>query len=233
MSTISLSQNAEVRPAKRKNEDILVDPNTNVVIENAKKPKIELNAERKFKCIPAIVAMYHAILNIAFGEKNANETKSTNTNLVQKRKETSFKIHYLAKDYTLTNDTIHETWKGILTNLGLEYKDFQEGGEANWYGTMGPYLDMFSSYVLRYNELRLGHDTMPITKVDGVHKSFPVTKYRLSGAHDVLLEGSTFPPERRSSIIQSLGPMTAWICMIRSEGKYAAAVREQRPMCPA
>lgn len=57
--------------------------------------------------------------------------------------------------------------------------------------------------------MRLGHNNMPITKVDGVHKSFPDTKYGLSGAHHVLLEGTSFPPERRSSIVQSMGPMTA------------------------
>lgn len=47
-----------------------------------------------------------------------------------------------------------------------------------------------------------------------------MSKYGLSRAHHVLLEGTSFPPERRSSIVQSLGPMTAWICMLTSDGRY-------------
>ncbi|CAB3225845.1 unnamed protein product [Arctia plantaginis] len=101
---------------------------------------------------------------------------------------------------------------------------------------MGPYLDMISAYSLRTNELRLGHNNMPITKADGIHKSFPVSKYGLSGAHHLLLEGTSFPPERRSSIAQSLGPMTAWLRMIRSEGiyrrKYASAVKRAMSHVP-
>lgn len=101
------------------------------------------------------------------------------------------------------------------------------GDSANWYGTMGPYLDMFCGFSLRMNEPRLGHNNFPISKQDGKHKSFPVSKYGLSGAHHVLLEDASFPPERRSSIVQSLEPMAVWLCMLRSEGiyrkKYAAA----------
>lgn len=76
---------------------------------------------------------------------------------------------------------------------------------------MGPYLDMFSAYALRVNELRLGLNNMPISKVDGVHKSLPVSKYSLSGARYALFQGTSYPPARRSSIVQSLGLMTSWL----------------------
>ncbi|CAG4939126.1 unnamed protein product [Colias eurytheme] len=78
-------------------------------------------------------------------------------------------------------------------------------------------------------ELRLGHDKMPVSKKDDVMQEVPVKKYGLNGAHHILLEGSTFPPEKRSSMAQSMGPMTAYLCMIRSEGiyrdKWASAVK--------
>lgn len=109
--------------------------------------------------------------------------------------------------------------------------------EDNWYGTMGPYLDMFAAFKLRMDELRLGHGTMPITKKDGTHTAFQVSKYGLTGAHHILLEGNSFPPERRSSIVQSLGPMTAFLCMVRTEGvyrnKFAAAVKRAMSHIPA
>lgn len=100
----------------------------------------------------------------------------------------------------------------------LEYKKFKEGVTANWYGTMGPYLDFFCGFGLRFKELRIGHDKMPITRPDGVTTEFPVRKYGLTGVHHVFLEGFTFPPEKRSSMAQSMGPMTTVLCMVRSEG---------------
>ncbi|CAB3241847.1 unnamed protein product [Arctia plantaginis] len=133
------------------------------------------------------------------------------------------------REFLVPTEDAKREWLTITTKNGLKYEDFSQDDKNNWYGTMGPYLDMFSAYSLRSNELRLGHNNMPITKSNGVHKSLPVSKYGLSGAHHVLLEGTSFPPERRSSIVQSLGPMTAWLGMIRSEGiyrkKYASAVK--------
>ncbi|KAJ8709989.1 hypothetical protein PYW07_009355 [Mythimna separata] len=126
-------------------------------------------------------------------------------------------------------------WKSSKTRT--EYKNFPLDNDENWYGTMGPYLDMFAAFKLRLDELRLGHGTMPITKKNGAHTSFEVSKYGLTGAHHILLEESSFPPERRSSIVQSLGPVTAFLCMVRTEGiyrrKFASAVKRAMAHIPA
>ncbi|KAG5870167.1 hypothetical protein JTB14_032459 [Gonioctena quinquepunctata] len=70
------------------------------------------------------------------------------------------------------------------------------------------------------NELRLGHNTMPIMKEGDKSKVFPVSKYGLNGSHHVLLEGCTFPPEKRGSMAQSLGPMMYFLLHVRTEEKY-------------
>lgn len=249
-------------------------------IEDAKKPRIDLDAARKYKCMKSIVEAYYSILSKVFGpttkgkgrdkhqmdvdddrdqlhvdaQRNITvgnhivsiiftihnvcrqEVKNTSTNMIKKTATTSFNIHFRGNDYLVDNKFIKDKWVEILKGNGLEYKDFSTTDNTNWYGTMGPYVDMFAAYALRTNELRLGHNNMPITKQDGVHKSFPVSKYGLSGAHHVLLEGTSFPPERRSSIVQSLGAMTAWLCMLRSDGiyrkKYAAAVKRAMSHVP-
>jgi hypothetical protein len=178
------------------------------------------------------------ILSIIFTIHNINRQRQKNstTNMISKTATTAFKIRYKGKDYPLTTARVEKLWLDITRANNLIYKNYDPQDKENWYGTMGPYLDMFAAYALRVNELRLGHNNMPISKADGVHKSFPVTKYGLSGAHHVLLEGTSFPPERRSSIVQSLGPMTAWLCMIRSEGvyrkKYAMAVKRAMSHIP-
>ncbi|KAG5870166.1 hypothetical protein JTB14_032458 [Gonioctena quinquepunctata] len=90
----------------------------------------------------------------------------------------------------------------------------------NWYGTAAPYIDFSVGNGLRMNELRLGYNTMPITKEGDKSKVFPVSKYGLNGSHHVLLEGCTFPPEKRGSMAQSLGPMTYFLLHVRTEEKY-------------
>lgn len=207
---------------KRKAEDLLIDPDTGAAIEDAKKPKIELDDAKKFKCISLIVEMYRTIIDMAFpisepakkGESMATDDESVilnnaalrnitvgnhimsiiftvhnicrqrangkeDTNMIKKTSTTSFKVNFKGQEYPLTNDQVMSIWKEKVKSKGFVYKSFGPNDKENWYGTMGPYLDMFSSYALRVNELRLGHNNMPITKENGVHKSFPVPKVRI------------------------------------------------------
>lgn len=71
-------------------------------------------------------------------------------------------------------------------------------------------------------ELRLGHGQIPIAKESGKSKAVPTSRYGLNGSHHILLDGCTFPPERRSAMAQSLGPMTAFLLHVRTEEKYRA-----------
>lgn len=52
-------------------------------------------------------------------------------------------------------------------------------------------------------------------------KQFPVEKYGLDGSFHNLLEGCTFPPDKESSLAQSLGPMTTLLTYVRSPSMYA------------
>lgn len=153
----------------------------------------------------------------------------TDTNVAKKTLTTAMTINFDGKEYSKSRDSLLKIWKATIASVGLEYKKFKEGDSMNWYGTMGPYIDFFCGFGLRFKELRIGHDKMPVTRSDGVTTEFPVRKYGLTGAHHVLLEGCTFPPEKRSSMAQSMGPMTSVLCMLRSEGmyrqKWASAVK--------
>lgn len=185
------------------------------------------------------VILASQITSIIFTAHNVNrqKVKGANTNMQTKAGTTDYNIHFMGVDYSVPRAEINKIWLEETKKEGLEYKNFSMDSEENWYGTMGPYLHMFAAFKLRMDELRLGHGTMPITKKDGTHTSFQVSKYGLTGAHHILLEGSSFPPERRSSIVQSLGPMTAFLCMVRTEGmyrnKFAAAVKRAMSHIPA
>lgn len=78
---------------------------------------------------------------------------------------------------------------------------------------------------------------MPIGKTEaGAVKYVQLDKYGLGAAHGVLLEGVTYPPERKSSMAMSVGPLTAMLTMINSTGKYRSkwenAVKKMLAHCP-
>lgn len=213
------------------------EPSDAMDVDQGSAPVTKATQKTSVKLLKNITTGNH-IVSIMFTCHNIlrQKTRLESSNMIKKTAETSFKVMYKGKEYIYTTKDALEMWEAQTKSEQLVYKKFDEGDENDWYGTMGPYLDMFSSFALRTNELRLGHNKMPITKAAGVHTSFPVSSYGLSGAHHVLLEGASFPPERRSSIVQSLGPMTVWICMVRSEGayrkKYARAVKRAMSHVP-
>lgn len=74
-------------------------------------------------------------------------------------------------------------------------------------------ITFMCSHKLRRDELRVGHANMPINKKKDEEKYVSIKQYGLDGPHHILLEGISFPPEKRSSMTQSLGPMTTAIML--------------------
>lgn len=66
---------------KRKVEDVLVDPDTQQPIEDAKKPRIDLDSNRKYLCLKSIVEMYGRVLDLAFGVKKKSEAMDTDADI--------------------------------------------------------------------------------------------------------------------------------------------------------
>nr|QMP82394.1 nucleocapsid protein [Hemipteran orthomyxo-related virus OKIAV183] len=224
---------------------MLVDPDTGKTLPDPKRRNIQLDNTIKVNCLKALFQSYrsyhslfaagqtnfpinnlnvsHAITSIIFTVHNYHRQMVTQTssNMIKKTSATDFKITFNGKEISKTKEVIFKIWLDLTKRLGLEYKVFAENDSTNWYGTMGPYLNFFAAWGLRLTEGRTGHGKMPTGKLaDGTIKNVSMDRYGLVGAHHILLEGNTFPPERRASMAQSLGPMTAFMCMINSEGKY-------------
>lgn len=51
---------------KRAAGDILIDPDTQKQIKDSKRPKVELDAARKYNCISAVVKIFEDIVASAF-----------------------------------------------------------------------------------------------------------------------------------------------------------------------
>lgn len=84
-----------------------------------------------------------------------------------------------------------------------------------WFGVAGPTMNFYIAF-----GLRLGHDTMVTAKGPAGETCYAVSSFGLHRAHHVMLEGIRFPPERRSSMVQSLGPMTVPLCYLTSKEPY-------------
>lgn len=234
-----------VAARKRQIEVTLIDPDTMQEIPSAKRPRIALDPSKKGKVLRAILDVYPEIV-AAFNAKATEEFSmdlhvssqitniiftvhhikrqiakgNMNANMVVKAGDSDFKIHYKGQDYTKSRDAIEELWLTQTNANGLEYKDFNPDDPENWYGTIAPYLDFFGAFNLRMTELRVGHSRIPIQKREFERREIPAHKFGLNGAHHILMEGVTYPPERQSAMAQSLGPMTAFIKMLTTEGKY-------------
>ena len=73
---------------------------------------------------------------------------------------------------------------------------------------------------MRYDEIRIGVSRIPVGKKGNTTDYVDVAQYGLRPAHHVLLEGSTYKPERRSAMAQTLGPLTAVLAAYKSKDPY-------------
>lgn len=73
---------------------------------------------------------------------------------------------------------------------------------------------------MRYGEIRLGASKIPIAKRNNTTDYIDISQYGLTPANHVLLEGSTYKPERRSAMAQTLGPLTAVLAAYKSKDPY-------------
>lgn len=122
--------------------------------------------------------------------------------------------------YTKTYKEVTDVMKLAAAEKGLEYTLSDRRTNDHWYGIANPIFNIISAFKLRYDEIRLGVGKMPVSKTGDVTSSVDVSQYGITPAHHVLLEGSTYKPERRSAMAQTLGPLTALIVAYRSKEPY-------------
>lgn len=120
--------------------------------------------------------------------------------------------------------TALELVKVIMSIYGLTYT-YVGPSPPEWYGVAAPFLTFMSAFNDRMNEVRTGCDTMPISKTATETKAIKVSQYGLSPAHHCLLDGISFPPHKRSSLAQSIGPLTQLIMVHRSQSTPSYAGR--------
>lgn len=125
-------------------------------------------------------------------------------------------------EYSILSKSVTDILNLTAVKCGLAFGEGMDGQVSgkDWFGICGPYLNFLTGFGLRMKELRLGHSEFPYSKQNNTTSSYSIQKFGLTRVHHILLEGIRFPPERRSSMAQSLRPMTALLCYLQAPTTY-------------
>lgn len=224
-------------PASRKRTVDADNPESEV--SDPKRPKINLDSGTKGKIIGYIVesaiqiyelleivdsfgniTASHQIMSILQGGHNilrkmANFRISTHPNLAL-----SATVTIGGSSYNKTYEEITTLMKGVATTAGLEYTQSNRADNNHWYGIANPIFNILSAFKMRFDEIRIGVSRIPVGKRGETTDYVDVSQYGLTPAHHVLLEGSTYKPERRSAMAQTVGPLTSLLAAYKSRDPY-------------
>lgn len=213
--------------------------NNEAEVSDPKRPRINLDNVMKNKIIQYIagcgiilhdklvlsdhilnITVSHQIMSILQGGHNilrkmANFKMSTHPNLAL-----TVTVTCMGKDYNITYTDVTTFMKEHAATLQLEYTQSNRADNNHWYGIANPLFNILSAFKMRFDEIRVGVSRIPVRKRGNVIDYVDIAQYGLTPAHHVLLEGSTYKPERRSAMAQTLGPLTAVIAAYKSRDPY-------------
>lgn len=231
--------------------------NLELAVQDTKKQRLDLDVHQKDTCLLAIASSYVTLSsylgldlkNLHDGQQCANILKSVFTSQRQKANQSGTLIaRHEGKPFTVTikgvkKEVQRKEVEGVVVAIwklfGLEFIKPNANLKNWWWGTFAPLLSYFCAWGERLAELRVGHARFvrkkeEVTTADGTkekqEKVVQVKDFGLYPQHHILLEGVSFAPELRSSMAQSVGPMTAVIALCNETGdskfqkKYRDAV---------
>lgn len=168
---------------------LAIDPDSGNEVPPAKKALNELNANLKEICLKFYIDCHYAIhlrymhkidpemrninigvqtasiiapcfaINRQFVDQISGGTTSTRARV------SGFIIHFSGSRHTITLDEAMAIFRECANNNGLatEKNPMDEFLEKEWCGVMGPYINLFTGFGLRWKELRLGHQEFIFT----------------------------------------------------------------------
>nr|DBA44342.1 TPA_asm: nucleocapsid [Diachasmavirus orthomyxi] len=137
-------------------------------------------------------------------------------------KSTGCTVTYKGKVYNVSYDVVKPIVEDCARKQGLIFQKFDINSKENWYSTACPIMDLYALYGMRVDEQRLGYSTVTIGKdgADGPVLDCATAQWGIKRQHDILCDGLNYAPEKKSSLAQSLGPMTIMWMLSRAQGPY-------------
>lgn len=252
-------------PTEPERKVIRVDANhPEQEVADTRRGRIELDKAQRDNVLRYILAC-HIQITAEFCNANIDdEAIWTNVHLSQQVTSIFTTVHNCLRQQSLSSGHLRTTMLGkdhnlmcegkvagtkshlhlcnVLENMsksfGLEYTKPLASDKNHWYGTASPIICFINMFKVRLNELRVGHGTMTTKRKDDTTYTVSLSQYGLHNVHHPLLEGITVPPERKSGMAQSLGPMTSLVCLSRCDNdprysaRWIAAVEKDLSFLP-
>lgn len=129
------------------------------------------------------------------------------------------------KDKEMSHKDMKAMIKELATSFSLPYSRPPPDDNNHWYGTISPLICFTNMFKVRMGELRIGHSAMVAKKTDGKTHYVAVSQYGFYPPHHINLEGISLPPEKKSGMAQSLGPLTCLISLAKSDPTHKYSQR--------
>ena len=110
-------------------------------------------------------------------------------------------IHWGATTKTASTAALRTRMIDVFTAYELNYSA-ENFGPNHWYGMISPFLTFMTAFPLRMNEVRTGCDQFTVGKSNNRIQTVRVNQYGLDGKHHLLLDGITYPPVKKSAMVQ-------------------------------
>lgn len=130
----------------------------------------------------------------------------------------SITIHFADNERSVGINAAKSAVTKVFQAYVLQYI-LESQNKDHWYGMIAPLMTYIVAFNLRMNEVRVGCGQFTVVKKDSKTLNIRTSEYRLIGKHQILLDGITYPPDKRASMAQSMGPMTQLISLARAKAK--------------
>lgn len=239
------------------------DDSTKEVAEQ-RRGKIELNKEQRDNIIRWILACHIHITAKITSANDINDKVFKSVHVSEQVTSIFITIHTCLRQESLSSGSLRRTMEDknhviqiegndvgmmqhadgieivqqIAKDFGLIYERPAREDTNHWYGTAAPIISFLHMFKVRLAELRVGHGTFTTQKDANATRVTSSSYYGFYSVHHPLLEGISIPPEKKSGMAQSLGPLTSLICLARSDSdpkyskRWRAAVKRDLSLIP-
>lgn len=168
------------------------------------------NTMNNISATTQVTSIMHTIHTVLRQQANPQPKGSVHTKVVNNF---TIKLHGVIKE--VPKEDAMNLVRDIFRMYGLEYT--QAPFPAPWIGMMAPYITFMSCFKHRFDEVRNGVSKFEIGKNQvGDTLLADLGQFGINSSHHIHCEGITYPPTKRSSIAQSIGPLAQLVLLNQS-----------------
>lgn len=235
--------NTDEGPVVQKRKVVSFD-DRDTEVQESKRQRVELDETTKLRVIKAIAIIYRyattkygldpfnlhvsaQISNIVLTAFRRMKQEISSQGNLRVHDSKNFTVMHLGSEISIPRKEIEQLLREVFTWMNLPMSAPTKSEKSHWWGTMMPYMAYCCGWKHRLDELRVGHSKFPVGKKGDERQEVKTSEFGIGSKYHIFCEGISFPPEVRSSMAQSVGPITAIIGLVK-ETKGSKFVKKQR-----